>query len=207
MKKIIVFLLSLTIALTPALLITNAYASGEETVDMLRKKIQLMAADIQDTRKKVVGYKRSIRDIVNEAGAASTVVKNHVAETVPTKSKVGKPMLDRAKAYKVGIAGIVGGAAITGLIEAIGWVMEDGTYVKYKLNDPNDPASSQYLWRYTYGTVQKYDAPSYQAACRLQVEGYKNKWTYKDAVLSTDGKTAKCYFNGTSNVDTVFRYI
>ena len=144
MKKIIVFLLSLTIALTPALLITNAYASGEETVDMLRKKIQLMASDIQDTRKKVVGYKRSIRDIVNEAGAASTVVKNHVAETVPTKTKVGKPMLERAKAYKGGIAGIVGGAAITGLIEAVGWVMDEGTWVKYK--DKDNTRNPQYQY-------------------------------------------------------------
>ncbi|MBO3656708.1 hypothetical protein [Acinetobacter haemolyticus] len=135
MKKIFTVFLLFVFHLTS---FTNAYASGEETVDMLRKKIQIMAADIQDTRKKVVGYKRSIRDIVNEAGAASTVVKHHVAETVPTKSKVGKPMLERAKAFKGGIAGVLGGAAVTALIEAVGWVMEDGTFVKYKQDD-SDP--------------------------------------------------------------------
>ncbi|WPO66391.1 hypothetical protein SDC64_10650 [Acinetobacter haemolyticus] len=121
-------------------------ASGEETVDMLRKKIQIMSADIQDTRKKVVGYKRSIRDIVNEAGAASTVVKHHVAETVPTKSKVGKPMLERAKKFKGGLLGVVGGAAVTGLLEAVGWVFEEGTFVKYK--EPEYPPD-EYDYCYT----------------------------------------------------------
>lgn len=143
MKKIFTVFLLFVFHLTS---FTNAYASGEETVDMLRKKIQIMAADIQDTRKKVVGYKRSIRDIVNEAGAASTVVKHHVAETVPTKSKVGKPMLERAKKFKGGLLGVVGGAAVTGLLEAVGWVFEEGTFVKYK--EPEYPPD-EYDYCYT----------------------------------------------------------
>lgn len=63
--------------------------------------------------------------------------KNVVVEDVPSKQKLGKTLLSRAKAYKGGLAGVLGGAAITGMIEAVGWVMEDGTYVKYKNPEPN----------------------------------------------------------------------
>ncbi|MDU2409622.1 MAG: hypothetical protein E7D55_15840 [Acinetobacter junii] len=65
--------------------------------------------------------------------------KNVVVEDVPSKVKVGKPLLERAKAFKGGLAGVLGGAAITALIESVGWVMEDGTYVKYKTKEEDIP--------------------------------------------------------------------
>lgn len=80
--------------------------------------------------------------------------KNVVVEDVPSKQKLGKVLLERGKAFKGGIAGVIGGAAITGMIEAVGWVMEEGTYVKYKPIDPDDPTISQYCWT-TSGTCSQ----------------------------------------------------
>ncbi|SUU22803.1 hypothetical protein [Acinetobacter haemolyticus] len=176
-------------------------ASGEETVDMLRKKIQIMSADIQDTRKKVVGYKRSIKDIVNEAGAASTVVKHHVAETVPTKTKIGKPMLERAKAFKGGIAGVVGGAAITGLIEAVGWVMEEGTFVKYK--EIEDEAPPQKIWIWTgCGSFSSCNPTGYanknpQVICDTYGSKHPSNLQTQD-FLKTSETTGSCTYKNTT---------
>lgn len=84
--------------------------------------------------------------------------KNVVVEDVPSKQKLGKSLLSRAKAYKGGLAGVLGGAAITGMIEAVGWVMEDGTYVKYKTKEediPDDINSFKYYPIYqTSGDLQ-----------------------------------------------------
>ncbi|RSE35105.1 hypothetical protein [Acinetobacter junii] len=72
--------------------------------------------------------------------------KNVVVEDVPSKVKVGKPLLQRAKAFKGGLAGVLGGAAISALIEGVGWVMEDGTYIKYKMSEPSNITGCQYGW-------------------------------------------------------------
>lgn len=73
--------------------------------------------------------------------------KNVVVEDVPSKQKLGKPMLQRAYAFKTGIAGVVGGAAVSALIEAVGWVMEEGSYVKIKPINPD----SQYPYLFFEG--------------------------------------------------------
>lgn len=69
--------------------------------------------------------------------------KNVVVEDVPSKQKLGKVLLERGKAFKGGLAGVLGGAAITGMIQAVGWVMEQGTWVKYK--DNKEDESCKYL--------------------------------------------------------------
>lgn len=67
------------------------------------------------------------------------LIKRSIAVDKPTPTKVGSSMLKRIYSPQA----IVGTAAVTGLLAAIGWVMEDGVYVK-KIpedddNDPNPP--------------------------------------------------------------------
>ena len=63
-----------------------------------------------------------------------TVTRIAIAEASPTASKVGASMFKRVAFYakNPGVQ-MVGVMAATQLIEAIGWVMEDGAYVKKNL--------------------------------------------------------------------------
>ncbi len=54
------------------------------------------------------------------------LIKRSIAVDKPTPTKVGSSMLKRIYSPQA----IVGTAAVTGLLAAIGWVMEDGKYVK-----------------------------------------------------------------------------
>lgn len=66
---------------------------------------------------------------VNEAGSLTKTTA--VVETVPTASKVGASMLQRIKhVAKTPGGAAIGVYAVGQLLEGIGWVMEEGTYVK-----------------------------------------------------------------------------
>lgn len=92
----------------------------------------------QETHAKKV-YGQSAR-IIRENGFQTTpgasqtardLVRRSIAVDIPTPTKVGTPMLQRIKhVAKAPGVGMVGTYAVMELIEAIGWVMEDGTYVK-----------------------------------------------------------------------------
>lgn len=66
---------------------------------------------------------------INESGSSKTITA--IVETKPTPSKVGGAMLKRishvAKTPGVQLIGVL---AVTELLEGIGWVMKEGTYVK-----------------------------------------------------------------------------
>lgn len=66
------------------------------------------------------------------SGNTKTVTKTVVVEDVPSKSKAGSAGLKRLKALA---RGGVAGAGIQALVEGVGWIMKDGTYVKYKQED------------------------------------------------------------------------
>lgn len=85
---------------------------------------------------------------------SKTVTKIAIAESTPTASKVGSSMFKRVAFYarNPGVQ-MVGVMAVTQLIEAIGWVMKDGTYVKMKPVEPEDPRDPRY--QYYYRTVSK----------------------------------------------------
>ena len=121
--RINVFLLSLIIAFAPVYLISTAYAATPKWV------LEFIKAEKQINEKKRL--KAQLVKQINESGTKKTTTA--VVETVPTASKVGSAMLKRIYSP----AGVVGVAAVTSLIEGIGWVMEDGTYVK-KFNDESD---------------------------------------------------------------------
>lgn len=63
------------------------------------------------------------------------LIKRSIAVDKPTPTKVGSSMLKRIYSPQA----IVGTAAVTGLLAAIGWVMEDGIYVKKIPDDPDEP--------------------------------------------------------------------
>lgn len=79
---------------------------------------------------------------VNDLGSSKTI--EAVVETKPTASKVGGSMMKRVMA--TGGGQMIGVMAVVELIEAIGWVMEDGTYVKKIITEgvPNCGANFYY---------------------------------------------------------------
>ncbi|ENX18566.1 hypothetical protein F895_00004 [Acinetobacter sp. CIP 64.2] len=113
----------------------------------LQRQVQLQQ-NREDYAKRVYGSARHVYDTqITENGVSKvkTVVKNVVVEDVPSKARLGKSLLQRAKAFRGGVAGVLGGAAVTALIEAVGWVMEEGTFVKYKSVDDNNCLFKSYL--------------------------------------------------------------
>ncbi|WP_119686963.1 virulence factor TspB C-terminal domain-related protein [Acinetobacter ursingii] len=78
------------------------------------------------------------------------LIKRSIAVDKPTPAKVGGSMLKRLYSPQA----IVGTAAVSGLLAAIGWVMEDGVYVKKILEKDNkDPTKDSYYYQLVeYGT-------------------------------------------------------
>jgi hypothetical protein len=93
--------------------------------------------------KKVYGKgARAVMEEVPIKGTTQTevreLIKRSIAADKPTATKLGSSMLKRIYSPQA----IVGTAAVTGLLAAIGWVMEDGVYVKKipeKTEIPNIP--------------------------------------------------------------------
>lgn len=110
-------------------------------------------------------YGKSARAVMEEVPIKGTtqtevreLIKRSIAADKPTATKVGSSMLKRIYSPQA----IVGTAAVTGLLAAIGWVMENGVYVKkVPDSDPNDPNNVSYshLWRFT-GTATLTQNPS-----------------------------------------------
>lgn len=124
----------------------------------------------QDYTRRVYGYSKHIYDEGpgdpnwTLGSPSKTVTKQVVVEDVPSKAKLGKGLLQRAKAFKGGAAGVLGGAAVSALIEGVGWVMEDGTWVKYKEQE-NDG------FEYTLIGYAFWE-PSKELACTQHAEYY-----------------------------------
>jgi hypothetical protein len=86
-----------------------------------------------------------MEDIPLANGTGSSVqqmIKRSIAADKPTPTKVGSSMLKRIYSPQA----IVGTAAVTGLLAAIGWVMEDGVYVKKIPQDSEEPDNSKYAY-------------------------------------------------------------
>ena len=134
-RRINVFLLSLIIAFAPVYLISNAYAGTPKWV------LDYIKVDKQINEKKRL--KAHLIKQVNDAGTKKTI--NAVVETVPTASKVGSAMIKRIHSP----AAVVGVAAVTSLLNGIGWVMEEGTFVKKVVQEPDQGDAGpeiEYCW-------------------------------------------------------------
>jgi len=123
---------------------------------------------------------------INEAGSLTKTTA--VVETVPTASKVGASMLKRVQH----VARTPGGAAIgfyavSQLLEGIGWVMEDGTYVKkIEIIDPSSGSG----WAEVNNDTDPKHATA-ELAC--QYYAAKKKVNFHHVYLFPDGNIAYCY--------------
>ncbi|SSP64945.1 Uncharacterised protein [Acinetobacter baumannii] len=117
----------------------------------LQREIKLQQ-NREDYARRVYGRSaRSFTETDPVTAKSRTVTRIAIAEATPTASKVGSSMFKRVAFYakNPGVQ-MVGVIAVTQLIEAIGWVMEDGAYVKKKKDEPqppppNDPSVQYYL--------------------------------------------------------------
>lgn len=72
--------------------------------------------------------------------SVKAMIERSIAVDKPTPSKVGGAMMKRLTAsLKAPGVQMLGVYAVTELLEAIGWVMKDGAYVKLKQPDPQQP--------------------------------------------------------------------
>ena len=78
----------------------------------------------------------------SNADQLKKMVERSIAVEKPKPSSIGKSMMTRIKSLKGGLGGVLGGVAVSALIESIGWVMEDGAYVKYKEKEDDDNCES-----------------------------------------------------------------
>lgn len=107
-----------------------------------RGDFQLQRQIIEGDGKNAYGKKiygqgaRAVMENVPIKGSTSSsveqLIKRSIAADKPTALKVGGSMLKRLNSPQA----IVGTAVVGGLLTAIGWVMEDGVYVKYKEPEP-----------------------------------------------------------------------
>ncbi|GAA5565854.1 hypothetical protein [Acinetobacter seifertii] len=149
-------------------------------------------------------YGRSARSFVETdpvTAKSNTITKIAIAEASPTASKVGSSMFKRVAFYakNPGVQ-MIGVYAATQLIEAIGWVMTDGAYVKKKPVDPSDPTDPrlQYYYQTTaFGVIKKFGSNSEAATdiCKRNAQGYG--WIMVSAIPYNWGSTETGIKNAT----------
>lgn len=153
--RINVFLLSVIIAFAPAYL----YAAGDPW-DYDYKKAGRWAAKFQNIIGESEYYKileaRGEKDII-QSGTKKTV--SATARVSVGASEVGGVMAKRiAQSVAGGGVALLGVAAVQTLLEGIGWVMEEGVYVKKKVEEGDPPPNQyQYLYSFQKPTSQWYD--------------------------------------------------
>ena len=172
--RINVFLLSLIIAFAPVYLISNAYAGKPKWV------LDYIKVDKQINEKKRL--KAHLIKQINDSGTKKTI--NAVVETVPTATKVGSAMIKRIHSP----LGVVGVAAVTSLLNGIGWVMEDGIYVKKIPNPPPDPTDPTVEYYWIYPTDPNKQCTS-TGNCQSMLEpiAAQNAWEVKSCSIANNG--------------------
>ncbi|WP_247166065.1 virulence factor TspB C-terminal domain-related protein [Escherichia coli] len=168
MKKIIAFLLSVIIAYTPTLI----FAADKDDIDF-QKRYQTgnwkhdkvtpysTAGSTQPDYYNSSKYNvSSSRDVTTNGSkykqTVNVAVEVSKAEKAATIANRAKNMVEYAKKLgKASLPAFVGSAALTGLIEGIGWVMDEGGKVKKPNTDTpwNDPSVPYYYetngWNYS----------------------------------------------------------
>lgn len=179
--RINVFLLSVIIGFLPAYVFA---ASTPEDI-WLREITKNV-----DSTGRTTGYTidASKRTIVN--GTARDM-SSKLLDYKPNKAAVGGVMKKRLTQAAVGGGvALIGVAIVDSLLRGIGWIMEDGVYVKKIINDPE--ANPQYIWIVNGISVTAGSTP--QAACNNAYNFYMppdSGTTYKEA-NSVDGVNWFC---------------
>lgn len=173
-----------------ALFSIQSYASDDWWIER-----QIWIDKNQETHAKKV-YGKSARVIRENAPISSStqqsardLVRRSIAVDIPTPTKVGTPMLQRIKhvAKTPGVQ-MVGAYAVMQLIEGIGWVMEDGTYVKKIPLEPDIP-NVPYVYRISYRITNEIKYfEKHQTAC--------DWWYSQPDNISNNGLSIHAYTNG-----------
>ena len=139
---------------------TSSYANWAKDFHRSELTVKEAQGTITDQEKRILATYRGHRvdySTVDKNGnnTPKTIRQTVIVEEIPKKSEVGGVALQRAKKFAAGGAvAIVGGAIVDSLINSVGWVMEDGTYVKYKDID-EDIAPPNKIWKWSgCGSVQ-----------------------------------------------------
>ena len=177
MRKILAFLLSLIIAYTPALLFAadidfnNRYQKSSWKIDTSKGVNPYNTAgsgqtDYLNTSKYNVQAQRQVtKNGTSSTQKASVTVTTSKEELKTTIANRAKNLSKYTKGLgKATVGGFLGSAALTGLIEGIGWVMDEGGKVT-KLVEPDPPSANprdprnQYYYTYSgYEGSTPYDA-------------------------------------------------
>jgi hypothetical protein len=129
--KINVFILSVLVALMPA----YVFAASPSDVDIWLKEITKNVDSTGRTTSYTLDAQK--RTIVN--GTARDM-SSKLLDYKPDRSAVGGVMHKRLTQAAVGGGvGLIGVAAVDVLLKGIGWIMEDGVYVKIRKGDPSSP--------------------------------------------------------------------
>lgn len=112
--------------------------------------------------KKIYGQgARAVMENVPIKGSTSSsveqLIKRSIAADKPTALKVGGSMFKRLNSPQA----IVGTAVVGGLLTAIGWIMQDGIYVK---KFPDDTCSTNDCSEFEYVWTNGYDGKYYQSS-------------------------------------------
>lgn len=164
-----------------ALFSIQSYAAASRDEYLLQRQIQAV-----EHQNKVYGIRAVVaRENVPISGTTQTqvreLIKRSIAVDTPTPTKVGTSMLKRVSAYakNPGIQ-MIGVLAVTQLLEAVGWVMKDGAYVKVLPDE--SPYSVGVKGTDLYGT-----GLSREDACRNYAPSYNKKY----------GTSSTLYYYGT----------
>lgn len=168
----------------------------------LQRQIEI-AENNNNYSKKVYGKSaRMIQEEVPIPNSTKTevrdLIKRSIAVDTPTATKVGTPMLKRithlAKTPGIQMVGVL---AVTELIEAIGWVMKDGSYVKLK---PISETPGPYLYIAEHSPDWTQVTYSASAACSAFVSHMKSAHDIKlnYVGIRVISGTEYCDYGGTS---------
>lgn len=173
-KKFFVFLLSLTICLTP----TFTFASAAENWELVEKTYDRSKNVVDVTARKV-----------GQNAANSSVYKVQVPVNASTLGSSVKTLL------KGGLAV----AAITALVEGVGWIIDEGSKViKKPVGEPDLPQVSTY-WLFSgfpsdYNNYIQYGGATAEKACERIAHFYPH-WGGKIVSVDVSANQATCYFN------------
>lgn len=152
--------------------------------------------------KKVYGKaaRAVMEDIPLANGTGSSVeqmIKRSIAADKPTAAKVGKSMLKRLYSPQA----IVGTAAVTGVLAAIGWVMEDGIYIKKKIDGSKFKVCETYpTCNGNFITFEEYSIKQYQTVVELDEASLTKLNNLKIQTVSTF--SGKCRSNTSYCINT-----
>lgn len=131
---------------------TSSYANWAKDFHRSELTVKEAQGTITDQEKRILATYRGHRvdySTVDKNGnnTPKTIRKTAIVEEIPKKSLVGGVALQRAKKFAAGGAvAVVGGAIVDSLIKSVGWVMEEGTYVKFKPVEEEQSPNIPYVY-------------------------------------------------------------